>query len=53
MLVLSRKRNQEIKINDNITIKILRCSSSVVRIGIDAPRDVEILRPELEERKAA
>jgi len=43
MLVLSRKRGDEIKIGDDITIVILRVGNTV-RIGIDAPKNVSIMR---------
>ena len=47
MLVLTRKLQQQIKIGDNITVTVLRVSGTTVRIGIDAPRDVRVLRNEL------
>lgn len=50
MLVLTRKVNEEIKIGSNITIKILAVSDNHVKIGIDAPRDVEIYRNEVFEK---
>ncbi len=50
MLVLTRKANEEIKIGSNITIKILAVSDNHVKIGIDAPRDVEIYRKEVFEK---
>ena len=49
MLVLSRKVDQTIVIQDNITIKILEISGDRVKIGINAPRSVVILRQELTE----
>ena len=48
MLVLTRKREETIIIDDRIEIQILRVSPNSVRIGIDAPRDVSIRRGELE-----
>ena len=48
MLVLSRKLNQEILIGDNIRITVLKVKGNTVRLGIDAPRDVHVLRGELE-----
>jgi len=47
MLVLSRKTGESIRINDNITIKIVNVGQGRVRIAIDAPSNVTILREEL------
>ncbi len=47
MLVLTRKKEEAIQINDNITITILDIMESKVKIGIDAPRDISVLRREL------
>nr|MBO2494549.1 carbon storage regulator [Clostridia bacterium]PZN11661.1 MAG: carbon storage regulator [Caldicoprobacter oshimai] len=47
MLVLSRKAGQSILIGHNIEIKIIEVQGDQVRIGINAPRDVNILRKEL------
>ncbi len=47
MLILKRKIDEAIKINRNITIKILEINENQVKIGIDAPREIEILRSEL------
>lgn len=46
MLVLSRKNQEEILINDNITIKIVRLEGKRVRIGICAPINTKIFRKE-------
>ena len=48
MLVLTRKINQQIRLNDDITITVLRAKGNSVRIGIDAPRSVRVVRGELE-----
>ena len=47
MLVLSRKQNQEIVIGDNIKITVLKIKGNTIRLGIDAPRDVKVVRGEL------
>ncbi len=47
MLVLSRKTNESIIINDQIAIEILQIKGNQIRIGIVAPRDVAIRRGEL------
>ena len=47
MLVLTRKLQQQVKIGDHITVTILRVKGHTVRIGIDAPRDVRVVRGEL------
>ena len=47
MLVLTRKRQEQIRIGDNITLTILRVKGNTVRVGFEAPRDVRIVRGEL------
>ena len=47
MLVLSRKKNESVIINNNIEIKIISISKDKIRIGIDAPVDIKVLRAEL------
>ena len=47
MLVLTRKNKEQIQIGDGITVTVLRVKGKSVRIGVDAPRDVRILRAEL------
>jgi carbon storage regulator CsrA len=49
MLVLSRKENQAIHIGDNIKLTVLRVRGKTIRIGVEAPEDVRILRGELAE----
>lgn len=47
MLVLSRKRDESIRISGTITVTVLSVCGGRVRLGIDAPRNVPILRAEL------
>lgn len=47
MLVLSRKSNESIIIDKNIEIKILGVEEGKVKLGIKAPKDVEIYRKEI------
>jgi carbon storage regulator len=51
MLVLSRKESQRIRLGDSIVITIVKISGDKVRIGIDAPSDILVLRDELEPRE--
>tara|TARA_B100000029_G_C16799748_1_gene676194 strand:+ start:97 stop:273 length:177 start_codon:yes stop_codon:yes gene_type:complete len=51
MLILSRKESQKLKLisaDDSIVITIIRVSGEQVRIGVDAPMNVLVLRDELE-----
>ena len=47
MLVLSRKRNESVVINDQIVVTVVEVRGDKVRLGIQAPRDVPIHRSEL------
>ncbi|AFM42735.1 carbon storage regulator CsrA [Desulfosporosinus acidiphilus SJ4] len=47
MLVLTRKLNETIKIGDDIEITVVAISGDTVRIGIEAPREVRVLRSEV------
>lgn len=47
MLVLSRKSGESILINDNIEVRIVEITNDKVKIGINAPKDIKILRSEL------
>jgi carbon storage regulator len=47
MLVLSRKKNESIIINDNITVTVIEIRGDKVRIGIEAPKDVTVHRREV------
>lgn len=47
MLVLSRKPNERIHIGDNVTVTVVRIGPNNVRLGIEAPKDINIYRGEL------
>lgn len=47
MLVLTRKKDEVIKIGDDIEIKVIGISGDQVKIGIEAPKNVEIHRKEI------
>jgi carbon storage regulator len=48
MLVLSRRESQCIKLGDEIVVTVVRLSGDKVRLGIQAPADMVVLRGELE-----
>lgn len=52
MLILTRKPGDQIRLNDDITITVVSAKGSQVRIGIEAPKSVQIHRVELEKRDA-
>lgn len=47
MLVLSRKTQERIQIGDNVVVTVLRVKGNMVRIGIEAPKNVRVMRAEL------
>ncbi|MFD1020305.1 carbon storage regulator CsrA [Thalassobacillus hwangdonensis] len=47
MLVLNRKPNESIKIADDIEVKVISVDGDQVKIGISAPRHIEIHRQEI------
>lgn len=51
MLVLSRKKSEKIKLGDSIEITVVRVCGNKVRLGIQAPADVPVLREELDKPK--
>ncbi len=53
MLILQRKKEQALTIGDNISITILDIGNDWVKLAIDAPREVSILRTELIEAASA
>jgi len=48
MLVLSRKESQRIRLGDSIVITVVRLGGDKVRLGIEAPKEMLVLRDELE-----
>lgn len=52
MLVLSRKVGERIVVADAVVVTVLQVEAGKVRIGIEAPPDVRILRQELQARDA-
>jgi carbon storage regulator len=48
MLVLSRKESENIRLGDSIVVTVVRVSGDKVRLGIQAPADLLVLRGELE-----
>lgn len=50
MLILTRKKDESLIINGNIEIKIISAEDGKVRIGIEAPKSVEIHRKEVFEK---
>lgn len=47
MLILSRKENEEILLGNDIKIVVVGINKGVVKLGIDAPRNMMVLRSEL------
>ena len=47
MLVLSRKKNESIVINDDITIVVVEICKDKVRLGVEAPKDIPVHRKEV------
>ena len=47
MLVLTRKSDESVRIGNDIVIKVIRTGKGTVKLGIEAPADVRILRGEL------
>ena len=47
MLVLTRKVGQRIQLGDNITVTLAKISGNIVRLGIDAPPNLAVVRKEV------
>ena len=50
VLVLARKLDESIVIGDNIRVKVISVENGVVKLGIDAPQEISIMRSELLEQ---
>lgn len=53
MLILRRKAGESLILNDNIKVTVLESGGDGVRLAIDAPKEVQILREELVEARKA
>lgn len=47
MLVLNRKKEEQIVINDNIIIRVIECGPDHVKLGVEAPKEVSVHRYEV------
>ena len=52
MLVLTRKVGERIQLGDQITVTLVKINGNIVRLGIDAPPEMPVMRQELAERAA-
>ena len=52
MLVLSRKESERIRLGDSIVVTVVRLAGDKVRLGIEAPSDILVLREELQPEEA-
>lgn len=50
MLVLSRKVGERILIGDKVAVTVVRIAQGIVRIGIEAPEELPIVREEIKDR---
>ena len=50
MLVLSRKVGEKILIGDEIAVTVVRVAQGIVRLGVEAPQELPILREEIKDR---
>jgi carbon storage regulator len=53
MLVLSRKQSERIRLGKDIVVTVVRVAGDKVRLGIEAPADIVVLRDELDQHLAA
>ncbi len=50
MLVLSRKVGEKILIGDNIAVTVVRVAQGIVRLGVEAPKELPIVREEIRDQ---
>ena len=50
MLILARKNNESINIGDDIVVTVLSIEGGTVKLGVEAPKEVKLLRGEVYER---
>lgn len=53
MLVLSRKVGEKIFIGDKIAVTVVRVAQGIVRLGVEAPKELPIVREEIKDRLKA
>ena len=53
MLVLSRRAGERIQIGDQVEVTVVRIGPGVVRIGVEAPQQMQVLREEVRKRGKA
>ena len=51
MLVLSRRESERIRLGDSIVVTVVQITGDKVKLGIEAPAEVRVLRDELESRR--
>jgi len=50
MLILTRKEGESLVIGDDITVKVVLAEGTSIRLGIQAPREIPVLREEVADR---
>ena len=53
MLVLSRKAGEKILIGENISVTVVRVAQGIVRLGIEAPDNLPIMREEIKDKQVS
>ncbi len=52
MLILARKAGESIRIGDEVKVTVIRVGRNEIRLGFEAPREIEIRTPEQQEDEA-